>query len=82
MPRMASTARNASGMDIGLPNNLIDLIAADQQFHLSGETLTAHMEPARYIGRCPEQVTDFLTEFVQPVLAAHPPGRPSPEACR
>ncbi len=70
--RVLSLEAGRNVKDLGLPNNLIDLIAADQQFHLSGETLTAHMEPARYIGRCPEQVTDFLTEFVQPVLAAHP----------
>ena len=70
--RVLSLEAGRNVKELGLPNNLIDLIAADQQFHLSGETLTAHMEPARYIGRCPEQVTDFLTEFVQPVLAAHP----------
>ena len=29
------------------------------------------MEPARYIGRCPQQVEDFLREYVQPVLNAH-----------
>ena len=70
--RVLSLEAGRNVKELGLPNNLIDLIAADEQFHLSGETLTAHMEPARYIGRCPEQVTDFLTEFVQPVLAAHP----------
>ena len=35
---------------------------------MSRQELTAHMEPARYIGRCPEQVTDFLRESVAPVL--------------
>ena len=57
--------------DRGLPNNLLDLIAADPMFGMSMEELTAHMEPSRYIGRCPEQVDDFLNEFVQPVLDAH-----------
>lgn len=56
----------------GLPNNLIDLIAADPMFNMTREELTAHMEPSRYIGRCPEQVTDFLRDFVQPVLDAYP----------
>lgn len=70
--RVLSLEAGRNVKEFGLPNNLIDLIAADEQFHLSKEELTAHMEPARYIGRCPEQVTDFLTEFVQPVLAAHP----------
>ena len=58
--------------ELGLTNNLLDLIAADPQFGLSREELTAHMAPSRYIGRCPEQVSDFLSEFIQPVLAAHP----------
>ena len=58
--------------ELGLTNNLLDLIAADPQFGLSREELIAHMAPSRYIGRCPEQVSDFLSEFIQPVLAAHP----------
>ena len=58
--------------DLGLPNNLIDLIDADSQFGLKRDELVAHMEPSRYIGRCPEQVSDFLAEYIQPVFAAHP----------
>lgn len=54
--------------ELGLPNNLIDLIAEDPMFGMSREELTAHMEPARYIGRCPEQVTEFLREQVSPIL--------------
>ena len=57
--------------DLGLPNNLLDLIAGDPMFGMTREELTAHMEPSRYIGRCPEQVTDFLNEFIRPVLDAH-----------
>ena len=30
--------------------------------------LTAHLEPERYIGRCPEQVEEFLDEVIRPVL--------------
>ena len=57
--------------DRGLSNNLIDLIAEDPMFGMSREELIAHMEPAKYIGRCPEQVDDFLQEFVYPVLSAY-----------
>ena len=28
----------------------------------------AHMEPSLYIGRCPQQVDEFLQNDVQPVL--------------
>ena len=32
------------------------------------EELTAHLEPERYIGRCPEQVEEFLSQEIAPVL--------------
>ena len=54
--------------DLGLSNNLIDLIAADPAFGMTREELTAHLEPSRYIGRCPEQVEEFLAQEVRPVL--------------
>ena len=52
----------------GLANNLIDLIAADPLFGMTEEELTAHLEPSRYIGRSPDQVTEFLRGEVAPVL--------------
>ena len=66
--RVHSLEAGRNVKDLGLPNNLIDLIAADPMFGMSREELSAHLEPSRYIGRCPEQVTDFLTDYVQPVL--------------
>ena len=38
---------------------------------MSREEITAHLEPARYIGRCSEQVEEFLLECVQPKLRAY-----------
>ena len=58
--------------DLGLENDLIDRIAADPLFGMTKEELTAHLEPERYIGRCPEQVTEFLAQCVQPVLEKYP----------
>ena len=66
--RVLSQEAGRNVKDLGLSNNLIDLIAADPAFGLTREELTAHLEPSRYIGRCPEQVEEFLTEEVQPVL--------------
>ena len=67
--RVLSQEAGRNVKDLGLANNLIELIAADPAFSmLSREEITAHLEPARYIGRCPEQVEEFLTECVQPVL--------------
>ena len=52
----------------GLGNNLIDLIAQDPLFAMTREELSAHLEPSRYIGRAPEQVSAFLEQEVKPVL--------------
>ncbi len=68
--RVLSQEAGRNVKDLGLTNDLIDLIAADPAFSmLSREELTAHLEPARYIGRCPEQVEEFLENEIAPVLA-------------
>ena len=67
--RVLSQEAGRNVKDLGLPNNLIDLIAADPAFSmLTWEEISAHLEPSRYIGRCPEQVEEFLNEEIQPVL--------------
>ena len=66
--RVLSQEAGRNVKDLGLSNNLIDLIAADPAFGMTKEELTAHLEPSRYFGRCPEQVEEFLTQEVQPVL--------------
>ena len=35
---------------------------------MTKEELTAHLEPSRYTGRCPQQVEEFLALQVNPVL--------------
>ncbi len=70
--RLHSLDAGRNVKEFGLSNNLLDLIAEDPAFGMSREELTAHVEPSRYIGRCPEQVTEFLYECVRPVLDAHP----------
>ena len=70
--RVLSQEAGKNVKDLGLTNNLIDLIAEDPLFNMSREELTAHLEPERYIGRCPEQVTEFLQQEIAPVLAKYP----------
>ncbi|WP_297290305.1 adenylosuccinate lyase [uncultured Flavonifractor sp.] len=71
--RVLSQQAGANVKDLGLSNNLVDLIAGDPAFSmLSREELTSHLEPSRYIGRSPEQVEEFLKEEVEPVLAHYP----------
>ena len=69
--RVLSQEAGAAVKDRGEANNLIDLIAADPLFGMTRAELTAHLEPERYTGRCPEQVTEFLQECVNPVLARY-----------
>lgn len=55
----------------GLDNNLLDLIAADPAFGLNEEELKKTMNPAKYVGRAPLQVDNFLKKVVDPVLKAN-----------
>ena len=52
----------------GLDNNLLELIAADPAFGLSLDDLKKTMDPARYVGRAPKQVEEFLEEVIGPIL--------------
>lgn len=55
----------------GKENNLLELIAADEAFSMSLEELQISMEPSRYIGRAKEQVEDFLSKVIAPILLAN-----------
>ena len=52
----------------GLPNDLLDRIAADEAFGVTREELEEALRPEQYVGRAPEQVDAFLAEWVKPVL--------------
>ena len=52
----------------GKENNLLELIADDQAFNLSLETLELTMDPAKYTGRAAVQVEAFLRNVIQPIL--------------
>ena len=49
--------------------DLLERIAEDEAFGLSLEQLVEMVDPARFVGRAPEQVDEFLAEWVQPALA-------------
>ena len=55
----------------GLDNNLLELIAADPSFNMTLEELQKTMDPTKYVGRSKEQVDEFLTEVVNPLLEAN-----------
>ena len=56
----------------GLDNDLLERIAADPAFGLTREQIQKRLDPADYIGCCPEQVERFLSEYIQPVLEQYP----------
>ena len=52
----------------GKENNLLELIAADEAFPMTLEELQQTMEPSKYVGRAPSQVSEFIEEVIQPIL--------------
>ena len=52
----------------GKENNLLDLIAEDPMFNLTREELEKTMDPTKYVGRCPQQVVEFVEECISPIL--------------
>ena len=53
-------------------NDLLDRIADDETFRISRAELEQAMDPARFVGRAPQQVDEFLEEVVEPILAGAP----------
>ena len=52
----------------GKPNDLLERIASDPAFGTTMEELQSIMNPRNFVGRAPEQVTEFLNEVIQPIL--------------
>ncbi len=51
----------------GKPNDLIDRIAADPDFPITRGEIEAQLDPVKYVGRAPQQVTEFLRDIAAPV---------------
>ncbi len=68
--RVHAVAAGNAVKEQGRPNDLVARIASDAQFGLTEEELLGELEPQKYIGRAPEQVAEFLRDFVRPALGA------------
>ncbi|MGI5984933.1 MAG: adenylosuccinate lyase [Clostridiales bacterium] len=66
--RIHSIAAGAVVKEQGLPNDLVKRIAADPLFGLTEEEIIANLDAHAYVGRAPQQVTDFLENDVRPIL--------------
>jgi adenylosuccinate lyase len=56
----------------GADNPFLDLVADDPEVPMDRVELEALLDPARFVGRAPEQVREFLAEVVQPILEEAP----------
>ncbi|AKL95410.1 adenylosuccinate lyase PurB [Clostridium aceticum] len=52
----------------GKENDLIDRILKDEGFNLSEDEIGKIMNPKNFIGRAPQQVIEFLEEYIAPIL--------------
>lgn len=70
--RRHSIAAARAVKDEGKPNDLLQRLAADKAFPVPLDEIGAVLKPERFVGRAPEQVDEFLTEVVMPLLAGAP----------
>ena len=53
----------------GLNNNLIDLILESDKFNmLKREEISDILDPMKFVGRAPEQVVEFVEEYLNPAI--------------
>lgn len=55
----------------GKNNNLLELLEKDEAFGLNKEELDSLLDGSLYIGRCPEQVVEFIEEEVKPIIVGY-----------
>ena len=55
-------------LEEGGANPFLELVAEDPEVPLDRSELEALLDPARFVGRAPQQVREFLDEHVQPIL--------------
>ena len=56
----------------GLPNDMVDRIAADPAFGLTREEIVAGLVPENFVGRAPQQVEEFIANVLKPIFDANP----------
>ena len=56
----------------GGKNDLLERIKGDPAFPIKAEEIDAVLDPALYVGRAPEQVDEFISGVVDPILSRYP----------
>jgi adenylosuccinate lyase len=67
--RQHSQAAAAVVKQQGKPNDLIERLRGDAAF--KGANFDDALDPARFVGRAPEQVDEFIAEVIAPIRARH-----------
>lgn len=70
--RVHSMASAKNVKEKGLPNDLLERIANDPLFDMDLDELQKVLNPALFIGRSIQQVEEFLTDYVKPLLRKNP----------
>lgn len=52
----------------GLDNDLFDRLCASKVLNISKEKQKEYLDSKKYVGRAPEQVSEFLSTYVKPIL--------------
>jgi adenylosuccinate lyase len=55
----------------GKPNDLMDRIRGDEAFGCIHDKLDSMITPINFVGRAPEQVEEFISEEIDPILEAN-----------
>ena len=66
--RLHSIAAAKVVKEEGGKNDLIDRICADESFKLTREEIDAILKPINFVGRSVEQVEEYISSCIQPVL--------------
>lgn len=69
--RQAGVAASRALKDGAPENDMLDRLAADPEFGLPLAEMRRALDPRRFVGRAPEQVDEFLSDIVEPLLARH-----------
>jgi adenylosuccinate lyase len=80
--RVHSIAAARAMKDEGVPNDMLDRLAADPAYPVAIADLQDALDPARFTGRSAQQVREFLDDVVHPLLDAAGGGDASREDVR
>ncbi|HOV72442.1 MAG TPA: adenylosuccinate lyase [Candidatus Hydrogenedentes bacterium] len=69
--RKHSQAAAARVKQEGLDNDLLDRLAGDPAIGMTRAEIDATLDMREFVGRAPQQVEEFVAEYVQPILDRH-----------